>query len=259
MLSTENKSYNFELSIIIPVKDEKDNIVGLAEELNDAMVSVAYPWECIWVDDGSTDTTLRELEKICTASSRHRFLSFSKNYGQSAALYAGFRFAKGRLLGTLDGDGQNDPKDLPALVSCIVETDADMVNGVRQNRKDTFIRKISSKIGNGFRNRLTGENITDVGCSMRVFKHVYIRNVPSFKSIHRFLPTLMKIAGASNIIEMPVNHRPRMHGKTKYGIGNRMWVGIIDTMAVRWMQSRFVFADIESTSSQRNNKKNTDE
>lgn len=259
MLSKENESWNHELSIIIPVKNEEGSIAGLAKEVNDAMASVTYSWECIWVDDGSTDTTLLELEKISIEAPRHQFLSFSKNYGQSAALYAGFGFAKGRLLGTLDGDGQNDPKDLPALVSRLIETGADMVNGVRPKRKDTLIRKISSKIGNGFRNWLTGEDITDVGCSIRVFKHAHIRDIPSFKAMHRFLPTLMRIAGCSNIIEMPVNHRPRMHGKTKYGIGNRMWVGIIDTLAVRWMQSRLVYADIKYTSNLRKNKKNNDE
>lgn len=249
MTSEKNGSWDFELSIIIPVKDEEENIARLAKEVNEAMAPVSYSWECIWVDDGSTDTTLSELEKMNKEDPRHQFVSLSKNYGQSAALYTGFHFAKGRLLGTLDGDGQNDPKDFPVLVAYLIEEDVDMVNGVRQKRRDSVVRKISSKIGNGFRNWLTHESVTDVGCSLRVFKHKYAKNIPSFKGMHRFLPTLLRIGGCSKIIEMPVNHRPRKFGETKYGIGNRMWVGIKDTLAVRWMQSRMVFADVKYTSS----------
>ncbi|MCJ7772652.1 MAG: glycosyltransferase family 2 protein [Desulfobacterales bacterium] len=258
MVSEKNGSWDLELSIIIPVKDEEENIARLAKEVNEAMASVPYSWECIWVDDGSTDTTLSELEKMNKEDPRHQFVTLSKNYGQSAALHSGFIFAKGRLLAPLDGDGQNDPNDLPALVKRLMEEDVDMVNGVRQKRRDSFIRKISSRIGNGFRNWLTGESVTDVGCSLRVFNHACAKNIPSFKGMHRFLPTLIRIGGCSKIIEMPVNHRPRKYGETKYGIGNRLWVGIKDTLAVRWMQSRMVFADIKYTSSiQKNNKEDT--
>ena len=255
MTSEKNGSWDTELSIIIPVKDEEENIERLAKEVNEAMASVPYSWECIWVDDGSTDTTLSELEKMNKEDPRHQFVSLSKNYGQSAALHAGFSFAKGRLLATLDGDGQNDPRDLPLLVARLVEEGVDMVNGVRQKRRDSFIRKISSKIGNGFRNWLTGESVTDVGCSVRVFKHACAKNIPSFKGMHRFLPTLIRIGGCTKIIEMPVNHWPRKFGETKYGIGNRLWVGIMDTLAVRWMQYRMVFASIKYTSSIQKNKK----
>jgi glycosyltransferase involved in cell wall biosynthesis len=255
MTVKKTESWDVELSIIIPVKDEEDNIAGLAEEINVSMISVNYTWECLWVDDGSTDRTLSVLEKLNKKDNRHHYISLSKNFGQSAALYAGFNFSRGRLLATLDGDGQNDPEDLPKLVSCLIEEDVDMVNGVRQKRKDSFIRKMSSRIGNGFRNWLTGENVTDVGCSIRVFKHTCAENISPFKGMHRFLPTLVRIGGCANIIEIPVNHRPRKHGDTKYGIGNRLWVGIADTLAVRWMQSRMVFASIKNTSSAPDNKK----
>lgn len=130
----------------------------------------------------------------------------------------------------------------------LLETDADMVNGVRQTRRDSFVRKISSKIGNGFRNRLTHENIVDVGCSLRVFKRRWVRYIPSFKGMHRFLPTLIRIVGGAKIIQMPVNHRPRSHGMTKYGIKNRLGVGFVDTLAVRWMQYRMVIPEIEHSS-----------
>lgn len=244
------ESFNIELSIIIPVKNEEESIARLAEEVDAAMASVSYAWECIWIDDGSTDTTLPELKKIHDQDqeSRHQYISLSKNFGQSAALCLGFRAASGRLLATLDGDGQNDPSDLPALVQRLVEENADMITGIRQKRRDSVIRKISSKIGNGFRNMLTGESITDVGCSIRVFKKSCAERLPSFNGMHRFLPTLIRIGGCTKIVEMPVNHRPREYGQTKYGINNRLWVGIIDTLAVRWMKARMSFADMKSTS-----------
>ena len=255
MTVEEKESWDVELSVIIPVKDEEENIIDLAKEINESLRSVDYSWECIWVDDGSTDRTLSEMEKLNQRDDRHQFVSLSRNYGQSAALCVGFNLSRGRLLATLDGDGQNDPKDIPKLVTRLIEEDVDMVNGVRQKRQDSFIRKISSKIGNGFRNWLTGENVTDVGCSLRVFKHTCAANISSFKGMHRFLPTLIRIGGCSKILEIPVNHRSRKHGETKYGIGNRLWVGIMDTLAVRWMQSRMVFADIKNTSSALHKKK----
>jgi len=249
MTSKKKQSWIIELSIIIPVKDEAETINRLAGEIDEAMASVSYEWECIWVDDGSTDGTLSKLESLNSRDAHHQFVTLSKNYGQSAALIAGFDVARGRLLATLDGDGQNDPRDLPGLAARLIEKDADMINGVRRKRQDSFVRKISSKMGNGFRNILTGEQITDVGCSIRVFKHTCVRHLPSFKGMHRFLPTLLRIGGCSQIIEMPVNHRPRAFGVTKYGIQNRLWVGIVDTLAVRWMKSRMVAADIRRTSS----------
>lgn len=249
MTFNTKQSRDLELSIVIPVKDEAETINGLAGEIDRAMSSVSYEWECVWVDDGSTDSTLSKLEALNRQNPCHQYVILSKNYGQSAALIAGFDVARGRLLATLDGDGQNDPRDLPGLAALLMEKNADMVNGVRRKRQDSFVRKISSKIGNGFRNILTGEQITDVGCSIRVFKYACVRHLPSFKGMHRFLPTLLRIGGCSKILEMPVNHRPREFGETKYGIKNRLWVGIVDTLAVRWMKSRMVGADIRRTSS----------
>ena len=236
------------LSIVIPVKDEAEDIAALAEELEAAMAPVAYSWECIWVDDGSTDGTLSELQALNTRHVRHRYIALSRNYGQAAALYAGFCNAKGRLLATMDGDGQNDPNDLPLLVNCLLEEDLDMVNGVRVRRRDTFVRRMSSRIANGFRNWVTGEQVRDVGCSLRVFRHSCVSHIPVFGGMHRFLPTLVRINGFSRIVEMPVHHRPRRHGQTKYGIHNRLWVGLADTLAVRWMQARMVHVRTENIS-----------
>jgi dolichol-phosphate mannosyltransferase len=250
MLVPPDKSvqWDLDLSIIIPVKDEAENIAELAEELEASMALVSCSWECIWVDDGSTDSTLLELIMLSRRQPRHEYIALSGNYGQAAALYTGFCHARGRLLGTMDGDGQNDPKDLPILVNRLLQGGLDMVNGIRQQRKDTFVRKISSRIANGFRNRVTGENVTDVGCSLRVFRHSCVRDIPPFKGMHRFLPTLIRIYGCSKIVEVPVRHRPRKHGNTKYGIHNRLWVGLMDTLAVRWMQTRMVYAEVKSGS-----------
>jgi len=248
IISNQTPQWNLDLSIIVPVKDEAENVMNLAEELETAMASVSYSWECIWVDDGSTDDTLGQLKELNQRRPQHQYIVLSRTYGQAAALYTGFCSAQGRLLATLDGDGQNDPEDLPILINRLVQDGLDMVQGVRQKRKDTFVRKASSRIANAFRNSFTGENITDVGCSLRVFRHVCVTHLPVFKGLHRFLPTLIRNQGYSKIIEIPVRHRPRKYGCTKYGIHNRLWVGLMDTFAVRWMQTRMVRAEVKSTS-----------
>lgn len=233
-----------DVSIIIPVKDEEENIEILANEINTAMSNESLSWECLWIDDGSTDRTATELQKLHEKDSHHRFVTLSRNFGQSAALSVGFKNALGEIFATLDGDGQNDPSDIPRLIEILQKQDADMVNGVRQKRHDTFLRKLSSRIANRFRDRVTGDNVTDVGCSVRVFRSKCVEHVPLFKGMHRFFPTLIRLQGFTRIIESPVNHRPRVRGKTKYGIQNRLWVGLADLAAVKWMQSRLVFPEI---------------
>ena len=233
------------LSIVIPVFNERDNILPLAEEIEFVMGSTAWSWECLWVDDGSNDGTSDQLQAIHNRNSCHNFICHTLNYGQSAALYTGFIHAKGEIIVTLDGDGQNDPGDIPLLVNRLLEEDLDMVNGLRNKREDSFVRKISSRIANGFRNWMTHEQIMDVGCSLRALRRQAVEHIPVFKGMHRFLPTLVKLSGHEKILELPVGHRPRKHGQTKYGIHNRLWVGIMDTMAVRWMQRRLVYPEIK--------------
>ncbi len=247
-MAGENEGHELDLSIVIPLKDEGESVVRLREEIDAVFETLPYTWECIWVDDGSTDDTLDKIRHFHQSDPHHQYVELSQNYGQSAAMYAGFCQARGRLLATLDGDGQNDPGDIPALIELIDKEHYDIVNGVRRDRQDSPVRKLSSRIANGFRNWLTRESVADVGCSLRVFRKECIRHLSPFNGFHRFLPTLIQLHGCSKMAEMPVNHRPRNFGHTKYGIQNRLWVGLLDTFAVRWMQSRIVIPDIQTTS-----------
>ncbi len=221
-------------SIVIPVKNEEASVPDLAAEIDKAFTGADFAWEVLWVDDGSTDCTLDIIKAL---PKPHRWISFARNFGQSAAFAAGFRDAKGEWVGTLDGDGQNDPADLLRQLAHGRAQDVDMVNGIRQRRKDNLIRKISSKIGNGTRNLITGKSVTDVGCSTRVVKRRFVENMPFFHGNHRFIPTLAMMAGA-RIAEIPVNHRPRHGGKSKYGISNRAFSGLRDCFGVRWLKAR---------------------
>ncbi len=224
-------------SIVIPLKDEEENVEFLAREIEEAMASYGNVWECIWVDDGSTDSTLYILQKLHRDSGHHHYISFKKNAGQSAALFAGFKRARGEILITLDGDGQNDPQDIPRLIEELESKGVDMVNGYRAKRRDNLIRRISSKIGNGMRNLITGKTVRDVGCSSRAFRKKCIDALIPFKGMHRFLPTLIHYQGYT-WVEIPVNHRPRNRGTSKYGILNRLWVGILDLFGVWWIRIR---------------------
>lgn len=228
-----------DLSIVIPVKDEEESIPVLSREIECAMRETPLMWECLWIDDGSRDRSLQILKDLSASDPRHRVIDLDRNYGQSASLIVGFRAARGRIVATLDGDLQNDPKDIPRLLAFLRDADVHMVNGVRVNRQDTFVRKLSSRIGNGFRNWVTGDSVTDVGCSMRVFYRECVDHLPVFNGMHRFLPTLVRIR-SYRITETPVNHRQRTFGKTKYGIGNRLWVGLGDTLFVLWYRKRRV-------------------
>ncbi|NNK01501.1 MAG: glycosyltransferase family 2 protein [Desulfatitalea sp.] len=225
------------VSVIIPVKDEARNILPLADELVEAFYDLPRRWEIIWVDDGSGDGTLDLLKRLALADSRHRFISFDRNHGQSAAVYAGFCAARGTIIATMDGDGQNDPADLPKLVAVISDGRADMVNGYRQRRQDNAVRKLSSKVANAYRALMTGRTVRDSGCATRAFHRDCVQHLPQFKGLHRFLPTLVSMRGYK-VTEMPVNHRPRTRGQSKYAIFDRLWVGIIDCFGVLWLRKR---------------------
>jgi dolichol-phosphate mannosyltransferase len=222
-------------SVVIPIKNEEENVKDLIGEIEPVMEGLRQKWELICIDDGSTDRSLLILQDICKQKSYMRILSFSRNYGQSAAFAAGFKAAKGEIIITLDGDRQNDPADIPKLTAAV--TDCDLVIGWRVNRKDTFQKRIISKISNWIRSRLCRDGIHDTGCSLKVYRKESLNQIKMYRGMHRFLPALFIIEGF-RIKEIPVNHRERFKGATKYHFFNRSIGPIIDMFVVRWMRDR---------------------
>jgi len=226
------------LSIVVPLYNEEENLPALDAEIRAALEPLAISYEVLYVDDGSTDGSFAVLQGLAAADARIRILRHRKNAGQSAGLASGFRAARGELLATLDADLQNDPADLPRLLAKLDEG-WDVVSGVRRNRRDSWVRRASSKIANAVRNWATDEAITDVGCSLKAYRTRYLAHLPMFGGMHRFLPTLVRWNGA-RVTELPVAHRPRLHGVAKYGIGNRLFRALADLFAVRWMRRRWI-------------------
>ncbi|MGN6182844.1 MAG: glycosyltransferase family 2 protein, partial [Thermoanaerobaculia bacterium] len=220
----------------------------LLREIAQALEGRGWSYEIVAVDDGSTDHSLDVLRGLRETYPMLRVLALKKNSGQTAALDAAWRNARGRLVVSLDADLQNDPADIPRMMQKLEETGVDMVIGVRVNRRDTWSRKMQSKIGNGVRNMITGDQITDTGCSLKLVKKEAVDRVRLFTGMHRFLPTLVRYAGYK-VIEMPVNHRPRQFGQSKYGAMNRAFRGLADCFAVRWMGKRMLNYDVEDRSS----------
>jgi dolichol-phosphate mannosyltransferase len=228
-----------DLSVVFPVYNEEENLPILLREIAAALEGKGWTYEIVAVDDGSSD---RSLEVLHASRANHptlRVLALEKNSGQTAALDAAWRAAHGRMVVSLDADLQNDPADIPQMVRKLEETKSDMVIGVRVNRQDTWSRKLQSRIGNGVRNWITGDRITDTGCSLKLVKREAIDRVRLFTGMHRFLPTLVRYAGYK-VVEMPVNHRARQFGVSKYGAMNRAFRGLADCFAVRWMGTRML-------------------
>ncbi|AHE67658.1 glycosyltransferase family 2 protein [Legionella oakridgensis] len=225
-----------ELSIVIPVYNETDNVERLYNEIASVLSATGYRFEVIFVDDGSTDGTRERLRALAKTQEHLRLLCHKNNYGQSAALLTGARAARYRLLVTMDGDGQNDPADIPRLIEQLPDTHS-VVLGNRQKRDDNYLRKLSSRIGNGIRRWLLNDECPDTGCSLKVFPRETFLSLPHFNHMHRFLPALFKRAGFK-LINVKVNHRPRCHGVSKYGVMNRLFVGIHDLIGMRWLLKR---------------------
>jgi dolichol-phosphate mannosyltransferase len=234
-----------EYSFVIPVYNEQENLLMLNDEILQVIRKLGLPCEAIWIDDGSSDKSLDIIKQLVKQSQNYRFISFEKNCGQSAALAAGIHAATGKYLITLDSDLQNNPMDIVNMVPYLAEYD--MVTGWRKDRHDTRWKKFSSKVANGVRNRLSRETIKDTGCSLKIMKTEYLKKIKMYKGLHRFLPTLMKMEGAK-VIEVPVSHRPRTKGVSKYGTWDRAFSGLRDLMAVRWMQDRNISYKIKGTS-----------
>lgn len=227
---------NPEISIVIPIFNEKENVAMISSAILERGVKeIGSSYECILVDDGSTDGSHAEIERVCRENEHFRMVTLARNYGQTSALDAGFKAAKGNYIVMMDADLQNDPVDIKRLLEEI--GDYDMVYGCRVKRHDPFIKLISSKVANYVRNRLTNEEIKDIGCSLKIFRRECLARIKLFKGMHRFLPTLFKMEGFS-VKEVEVQHHPRLYGKSKYNIRNRIFKSFADLLAVRWMIRR---------------------
>ncbi len=220
------------LSVVVPLYNEQDNIAALQREVAAALAGIDY--ELILVDDCSTDETLARIER----GSAVRVIEFAKNTGQSAAMYAGIMASKGDTIALLDGDLQNDPADIRTLLAEL-DKGYDLACGYRAKRKDTAFKRYQSRIANAVRSRFTRDGVRDTGCTLKVMRAACREALVPFYGMHRFLPALIKGMGYK-ITELPVNHRPRIAGVSKYGFGNRAWKATCDMFAVRWLLSRQV-------------------
>jgi dolichol-phosphate mannosyltransferase len=239
-----------DLSVVFPVYNEEENIPILLDEIRAALEGKGWAYEIVAVDDGSKDRSLAVLQENVAKHPTLRVLKLEKNSGQTAALDAAWRAARGKYVVSLDADLQNDPADIPKMMEKLRASGSDMVIGVRVNRRDTWSRRMQSKIGNGVRNWITGDQITDTGCSLKLVKREAIDRVRLFTGMHRFLPTLVRYAGY-RVVEMPVNHRARRFGESKYGAMNRAFRGLADCFAVRWMGTRMLHYRVDEVETPR--------
>ena len=218
------------VSVVVPLFNEEENVPLLQAELARALADLDY--EIIFVDDGSTDATVARI----APGERVRVLPFAQNAGQSAAMYAGLHAARGATAVLIDGDLQNDPADIPKLL-CEIEAGADLVCGYRAQRKDTVVKRITSRVANFVRSRFTNDGVRDTGCTLKAMRRECVGALVPFKGMHRFIPALVKGAGY-RLVEIPVNHRPRQFGVSKYGLGNRAVRATVDMFGVHWLLSR---------------------
>ncbi|HWN46339.1 MAG TPA: glycosyltransferase family 2 protein [Steroidobacteraceae bacterium] len=229
-----------DFSVVVPVCNEAENVEPLAREIDAALNNRAY--EMIFVNDGSTDETAAILKKLKSSLPALRVLSHSFRSGQSAAVASGVRAARAPWVATLDGDGQNDPADIPRLIEARDGPEGrgvQLIMGNRKaSRKDTAFRKLQSSVANGVRSSLLGDGTTDTGCGIKLFSREVFMDLPRFDHMHRFLPALFQRHGA-RVVSVPVSHRPRTRGTSKYGMLNRLWVGIVDIGGVMWLRRRY--------------------
>ncbi|HUZ45577.1 MAG TPA: glycosyltransferase family 2 protein [Terriglobia bacterium] len=230
------------LSIVIPVYNEEENIQPLVGRVEEALAGWRGFVEILFVDDGSGDKTLELLKEAQKRDSRIRIAHFRKNLGQTAAMAAGFRLAQGKMIATIDADLQNDPMEIPRLVKMLKDWDA--VCGVRVKRQDSWWKRLSSRIGNGFRNWVTGDDVIDTGCTLKAYRRECLEGLELYNGMHRFLPTLIKMRGC-RVAQVPVAHHPRLAGETKYGTWGRLVKGLADVWAVRWMKKNRIQYDAQ--------------
>jgi len=238
--------------VVVPVRDEADNVAPLIAEIGAAMAAHA-PYEMLFVDDGSGDGTAAALKRVAAGCRELRVLRHRTPAGQSAAIVTGVRHAAGEVIVTLDGDGQNDPADIPALLARFAEAknrDRLLVTGLRVRRRDSWLKRAASRIANAVRARLLGDRTPDTGCGLKVLTRRAFLEMPAFDHMHRFLPALMLRQGGETV-SVPVNHRPRRAGATKYGVLDRLGVGIVDLVGVKWLMRRVALPVVEAEETDR--------
>jgi dolichol-phosphate mannosyltransferase len=230
------------LSVVIPAFDEEANVEPCYRELVDVLETHGQSFEIVFVDDGSTDGTLGILRHLAGVDSRVRVLRLRRNSGQTAALDAGFRVARAPIIVTMDADLQNDPHDIPRLLAALPGQDA--VCGWRVDRHDPWTKRIASRVANAVRDRVTADGVHDTGCTLKAFRREAVQRLHLYRGMHRFLPALLQMEGM-RVTELPVSHRPRRAGVSKYGNWRRLWTGLADLWAVRWMARRRLDYQIE--------------
>jgi dolichol-phosphate mannosyltransferase len=229
------------LSLVIPAYNEQENIEPLLTRVAAALNQLDRSFEVLVIDDGSTDQTPRLLSEAMAKYLWLRVLRLVPNSGQTAAFDAGFKAARGEIIATIDADLQNDPEEIPRLVSLL--DGVDMINGWRQKRNDTWLRRVQSRVANRIRNWISQETIQDSACSLKLYRRHCVEGLQLYKGMHRFMPTLVKMRGFK-VKEEPVKHSPRHAGTAKYGLRNRAWRAFVDLLAVRWMKNRYIRYDV---------------
>lgn len=243
-----NATASYRFTIVVPLYDERENLPRLEERLAAYLAhSAAQPACVLLVDDGSTDGGSALIEAICARQAGFFFLRLQRNSGLSAALKAGFEACESPLVGYIDADLQTDPDDFDRLLPYASEYE--LVTGIRTERKDGFVKRVSSKIANGWRRMMTGDGVADTGCPLKVFQTDFVKRLPLFSGMHRFLPALIQMAGG-RVRQVPVRHFPRVAGQAKYHLFNRLWKPFIDCFGFRWMRRRYVDPTVEKSSLQ---------
>ena len=228
-----------DLSVVIPVYNEEENLPPLWAELREVLDTLRLSFEVVFVDDGSRDRSAELIRGFREQDARVRLVRLKANAGETAATDAGFKAARGRWVVTMDADLQNDPHDIPAMLGHLEQWDAVTGWRVKRGEGDSIVRRASSRIANRVRNALSEETIQDSGCTFRAFRRECLRGLVLYRGFHRFIPTLLKMRGY-RVLEVPVQNRPRRFGQSKYGVMNRVFVATADLLVVRWMKNRFL-------------------